>query len=199
MTIAAKRADSPSDAPHSLQEASPTSGSKAERAAESDTSILATHENVELDSDKPVVDTPDDDSKSMSDRDSDFDLYMAEQHEKEAEKSMPLPPLAVALLEQNRLLITQLADQNKTLLGLFGPALTLCGKCGTECQKSGGSEKKKKTKKKKSEPALSDVHIVLRGLSLVLLLVVIAVQLGFIRGEGVFEGKRGRKTWIFGW
>jgi hypothetical protein len=188
MTIAAKRADSPSDAPHSLQEASPTSGSKTERAAESDTSILATHENVELDSDKPVVDTPDDDSRSMSDRDSDFDLYMAEQHEKEAEKSMHLPPLAVALLEQNRLLITQLADQNKTLLGLFGPALTLCGKCGTECQKSGGSEKKKKTK-----------NIVLRGLSLVLLLVVIAVQLGFIRGEGVFEGKRGRKTWIFGW
>lgn len=132
----------------------------------------------------------------MSDRDSDFDLYMAEQHEKEAEKSIPLLPLAVALLEQNRLLITQLAEQNKTLLGLFGPALTLCGKCGTECQKSGGNEKKKK---KKSEPALSDVHIVLRGLSLVLLLVVIAVQLGFIRGEGVVEGKRGRKTGIFGW
>jgi hypothetical protein len=134
----------------------------------------------------------------------------------ESKKRKPLSPLSAALLDQNKNmleglswqngelleqhkhLINQLAEQNKfTLERLVAPSLpplTLCVACGTASQKPGGSEKKK------SKSLIPNVHLVVRRTSRILavmLLVVIAVQLGSIRGM-VLEEKNVKKAGFFG-
>jgi hypothetical protein len=120
--------------------------------------------------------------------------------------------LTALLLEQNRFLINQLADQNKYMIDrLATPSISLCAACGAEDQKLCESEKRKWGAKKKSgekeksgakqsKSLFWNVDIVIRRILRIfslILLVVIAVQLGFIRGE-TLDGKSGRRTGFFG-
>jgi hypothetical protein len=121
--------------------------------------------------------------------------------------------LTALLLEQNRFFINQLADQNKSIVDrLVAPSsYVLCAACGGENQKLTKKKKKKSDAKGKgSEKEKSEakriralfwtVDTVIRRILRIcclILLVVIAMQLGSIRGEG-FEAKSGRKAGFFG-
>jgi hypothetical protein len=134
----------------------------------------------------------------------------------ENEARKPLSSLSTALLDQNKFMlevlswqnqelmrqntcvVEQLAKQNKaTIERLVAPSLpplTLCVACGAAGQESGGSEKKK------SKSLVPNVHLIVRRTSRILavmLLVVIAVQLGSIRGK-VLEESNVRRTGFFG-
>ena len=194
----------------------PVTSEPEEPGVEKDTSVLsAVEKEFELAPDEPVV-THDD---SVPDA-LDAWLKLEAQNEKAEEPRTPnsIKPLSntsIALLEQNKYLleglswhnqellrqnqylIEQLAKQNKfTIDRLVPPPLppvTLCVSCGTADQKSSGSEKKKS----KSSALGVDTAIrrILRIFSLIML-VVIAVQLGFVRGQS-FEERNVRRTGFF--
>jgi hypothetical protein len=119
--------------------------------------------------------------------------------------------LTALLLEQNRFLIDQLADQNKSMVDrLVAPSsYALCATCGGENQKltkkkkggaKGKDSEKEKSDAKRIRALFWTVDTVIRRILRIcclVLLVVIAVQLGSIRGEG-FEAKSGRKAGFFG-
>ena len=195
----------------------PVTSEPEEPGVEKDTSVLnAVEKEFELASDEQAV-THDD---SVPDA-LDAWLKLEAQNEKAEEPRTPNPikPLSntsIALLEQNKYLleglswhnqellrqnqylIEQLAKQNKFTIDRLVPPplppLTLCVSCGTADQKSSGSEKKKS----KSSALGVDTAIrrILRIFSLIML-VVIAVQLGFVRGQS-FEERNVRRTGFFG-
>jgi hypothetical protein len=119
--------------------------------------------------------------------------------------------LTALLLEQNRFLINQLADQNKSMVDrLVAPSMyALCAAFGGENQKltkkekggaKGKDSEKAKSEAKRIRTLFWTVDTVIRRILRIcclVLLVVIAVQLGSIRGEG-FEAKSGRKAGFFG-
>jgi hypothetical protein len=206
----------PPSPPCSFEE-DPVISEPEEPAVEKDTSVLnAVEKEFELAPDEPAV-THDD---SVPDA-LDAWLKLEAQNEKAEEPQTPNPikPLSntsTALLEQNKYLleglswhnqellrqnqylIEQLAKQNKFTIDRLVPPplppLTLCVSCGTADQKSSGSEKKKS----KSSALGVDTAIrrILRIFSLIML-VVIAVQLGFVRGQS-FEERNVRRTGFFG-
>jgi hypothetical protein len=107
------------------------------------------------------------------------------------------------LLKQNSHAIERQSLQNTTMIDrLVVPPVVFCG-AEEEKRSSGGSKKEKekeersleRSRKEKRRSLITYVHIVLRVLSL-MLLVVIAVQLGLIRGEGKSERRR---TGFLGW
>jgi hypothetical protein len=194
--------------PHrDLQEDSTTSDPNVKQAMDNDvTNMIDAREEVELETDNPII-TPDHDSESHLDPDDpDFDIFKAlstvgekeeeeeeeEKKEKKEEKKEPLTATNEALLAQNKYLIRKLAELNRYTIDrmlLPPPRLTLCAACGAADQKSSENEKKKS---KSSGP---NVHSVIRRtlrIVSVLLLLFIAVQLGLIRGEGVAQGRSGR-------
>jgi hypothetical protein len=153
-------------------------------------------------------------------------LMLQEGQGQEQEKRKPLTNFSIALLEQNKYLIKQLVAQNKHTINrlIAPPSIEICAACGIVDQKSGGSggrseeqksgdEKNAKKSGEKENRGVAEkeekqsrtlawkvdtvIRRVLRIFSLVLL-VVIAMQLGFIlRGQG-FEERNVRRTGFFG-
>jgi hypothetical protein len=212
-TAIKKAAASPAPtSPHrDLQEDSTTSDPNVKQAVDNDvTNMIDAREEVELETDNPVV-TPDHDSESRLDPDDpNFDTLKVlttegeeeekeeeekkgEKKEEKEEKKGPLTATNEALLAQNKYLIRKLAELNRYTIDrmlLPPPPLTLCVACGSTDQNSGVASEKKKSKS--SGP---NVHLIIRRtlrIVSVLLLLFIAVQLGLIRGEGVAQGRSGR-------
>jgi hypothetical protein len=194
----------PPSPPCSVQQ-DPTLNEPKESAVENDAEdpIDAFEKEFELVPNPPETTNPDHDPVPVPDPSLDFlNALMAEEEDRQT-KRKPLGYLTKALLEQNRFLIEQLAQQNRFTIDRLVPpplpplpplpCLPLCVVCGAGDQKSGGS------KEKKSKSLAPNVHIVIRrGLRIltVMLLVVIAVQLGLIRGQGL-EEKNARRTGFF--
>ena len=199
----------------------PVTSEPEEPGVEKDTSVLsAVEKEFELAPDEPVV-THDDSVPDALDAWLSLEAQTTEYGKAEEPPRTPNPikPLSntsTALLEQNKYLleglswhnqellrqnqylIEQLAKQNKfTIDRLVPPPLppvTLCVSCGTADQKSSGSEKKK------SQPSALGVDTAIRRILRIfslIMLVVIAVQLGFVRGQS-FEERNVRRTGFFG-
>ena len=210
----------PPSPPCSFEE-DPVTSEPEEPAVEKDTSVLnAVEKELELAPDEPVV-THDDFVPDALDAWLSLEAQTTENGKAEEPPRTPNPrkPLSntsTALLEQNKYLleglswhnqellrqnqylIEQLAKQNKfTIDRLVPPPLppvTLCVSCGTADQKSSGSEKKK------SKPSALGVDTAIRRILRIfslIMLVVIAVQLGFVRGQS-FEERNVRRTGFFG-
>jgi hypothetical protein len=193
----------PPSPPCSLQEDSSTSAPEIP-AVETDKDVLdAFKKQAELASNEPAI-TPDEASDSipiLNPPEFDFLNALMLEEGQEQDKRKPLTKISIALLEQNKYLIDQLVEQNKhTINRLVAPPLpplpplTLCVACEAAGQESGGIGKKK------SKSRIPNVHLVVRRtlrILAVMLLVVIAVQLGSIRGM-VLEERNVKKAGFFG-
>lgn len=189
--------------PRDLQDDSRSSGSKlqVEVAVETDMSATDIRETIEHDIDNPVV-SPDHGPASNLDPDSDHETQMTEEEDDDDEDEKLKAPksttdiLMAHVLEQNRYLIEQLAGQNKAMVDhLATPPVSFCA---GECLSSSESKKKKKksVEKTSSSSVVTNADVVVRRIlriASVIMLVVIAMQLGSMRGD-VAAGKNGRKV-----
>ena len=213
--------------PRSLQDDSNINESKrhADLAVEKDTSEIVVRETVERDIDDPVLkpehdpaskpdsdlaretpmaegqkddETGDSHSNSDSDDSDDSDDSYAESSRGPTAKETIL---MTHLLEQNKFLIEHLAEQNKTLLDRFSSPIVLCGAEGQPPSKSKKDKTgAKKSGAKKSSSSITNADVVVRRIlriASVIMLVVIAMQLGSMRGTDYdrhdVAGKNGRR------
>jgi len=217
-TTTTKQTSSAALPPHDLQDGSKSNDSnpQAEVTVEKDKNATDILKTVKRGIDNPVV-SPDHDPASNLDPNSDRETQMTEKKDDEEKKEderkedetndgedyedekLEAPKstgeiLLAHVLEQNRYLIEQLAGQNKQMVdhlaSAASPPMVLCGAQGDSGSSSAGKTKK--------NGGTSNAIVVTRicRIASVIMLVVIAMLLGSMRGDDDrfgAVGKSGRK------